>query len=212
MDARTVEASAGQARRPAGEISRIILQTALRLFAQRGYAATSIEQVAAEAGCGKHTVYRRHPSKAALFAAVVDLQSLKMADRIAAAGAEQADPLRALKDLCLRVLEVFTTDEFVAFHRMCIAEARQQPEMAEILGRNNLALVEAGERLLRACQARGEFIPGDPSFLMRQLAQATLHYPLDELLLAQPELATLAARTAYFEQAWSLFFDGARPR
>jgi TetR/AcrR family transcriptional regulator, regulator of autoinduction and epiphytic fitness len=206
------ERSSGKVRRPADVISRTIVETALRLFTDQGYAATSIEQVAAAARCGKHTVYRRYPSKAALFAAVVDLQSLKMAERIAAAGADRPDPLSALKELCLGVLEVFTTDEFVAFHRMCIAEAQLQPEIAAILGRNNLALVDAGERLLRSCQAKGEIIAGDPSFLIRQLAQATLHYPLDELLLAQPEFATLPARIAYFEQAWSMFFEGARPR
>lgn len=207
--ARAEKTAAPGARRPAEEISQIILQTALHLFTVQGYAGTSIEQVALQARCGKHTVYRRYPSKAALFAAVVDLQSVKLAEQIRRLSNERRDPLGALKELCRGVLAVFTTPEFVDFHRMCIAEARSQSDVARVLGRNNLALVEAGERLMRECQAQGLIREGDPSFLMRQLAQATLHYPLDELVLCQPEFADLAARLAYFEEAWTLFFAGA---
>lgn len=202
----------GPGAKPNARMSDLILQTALRLFTQQGYAATSIEQVAAACGCGKHTVYRRHPNKQALFAAVVDLQSDKLSDRISALPMAGGDPLATLKALCLDVLEVYTTPEFIDFHRMCIAEARSQVEIRPILGRNNALLVETGERLVRQAQASGQMRGGDPGFLMRQLAQAALHYPLDELLLCQPEFQTRQARRDYFEQGWTLFFEGAAPR
>jgi len=46
---------------------RAILEAAARLVARDGYAATSIEAIAREAGSGKQTIYRWWPSKAALF-------------------------------------------------------------------------------------------------------------------------------------------------
>lgn len=55
---------AGRPRDPACDAA--ILQAALELFAEDGYDALSIEGVAARAGVGKATVYRRYASKAAL--------------------------------------------------------------------------------------------------------------------------------------------------
>ncbi|MCJ8355797.1 helix-turn-helix domain-containing protein, partial [Novacetimonas hansenii] len=45
------------------ELDALILKTATRLFGEQGYAATSVEQIAAVAKVGKQTIYRRHPSK-----------------------------------------------------------------------------------------------------------------------------------------------------
>ena len=50
---------------------QVILQTALRILSDRGYFGLSIEKVAADAGVGKTTIYRRFPSKGELAAAAV---------------------------------------------------------------------------------------------------------------------------------------------
>lgn len=44
-----------------------ILQAAVRAFARHGYAATTIEEIASEAGISKGSVYNYFPSKEALF-------------------------------------------------------------------------------------------------------------------------------------------------
>ena len=49
-----------------------IVQAALDLFLQQGYAATSMDSVADLAGVTKQTVYRYYPSKDALFAAAME--------------------------------------------------------------------------------------------------------------------------------------------
>jgi AcrR family transcriptional regulator len=48
------------------EADRAILAAAVQLLAERGLAAMSIEEVAARAGVGKTTIYRRWPSKGLL--------------------------------------------------------------------------------------------------------------------------------------------------
>ena len=53
-----------------------LLAAALRLMASRGFAATSIEDVARQAGVAKGTVYLYFPTKDALLAAVLETQSL----------------------------------------------------------------------------------------------------------------------------------------
>ena len=60
-------ASAGQRGRPRSrEADRAILAATLELLASKGLAAMSIEEVAARAGVGKATIYRRWPSKGLL--------------------------------------------------------------------------------------------------------------------------------------------------
>jgi AcrR family transcriptional regulator len=55
---------AGRPRDPA--LDEVILEAALALFAQEGYAGVTIEQVAARAGVGKASIYRRYANKAEL--------------------------------------------------------------------------------------------------------------------------------------------------
>jgi AcrR family transcriptional regulator len=48
------------------EAHEAILRTALRLVTKRGFRAVSVNEIAAEAGVGKMTIYRHWPNKAAL--------------------------------------------------------------------------------------------------------------------------------------------------
>lgn len=50
----------------AEDVTNRIRDVALHLFAQNGYGNTNIEQIAAEAGVGVASLYRRWPDKAAL--------------------------------------------------------------------------------------------------------------------------------------------------
>ena len=59
----------GRPRDPSAD--RAILQAALKLLTDQGYAGMSVERVASEAGVGKTTIYRRYASKEELAAAAV---------------------------------------------------------------------------------------------------------------------------------------------
>jgi AcrR family transcriptional regulator len=57
---------------PAGERRRLLLRAAGRLFAERGYAATRLDDVAAAAHVTKPIVYRHFASKKALYLALLN--------------------------------------------------------------------------------------------------------------------------------------------
>ena len=64
----------GRGRPRSAEAERAILDATLRMLGTRGVAGTTIEGVAADAGVGKTTIYRRWPSKTDLIlAAISDL-------------------------------------------------------------------------------------------------------------------------------------------
>ena len=59
--------------RPRSEdIDGAVMAAAISLFEENGYKATSLEAIAAKAGIGRPTLYRRWPNKAALAAAVYE--------------------------------------------------------------------------------------------------------------------------------------------
>jgi AcrR family transcriptional regulator len=71
-----------------------LLEQATLLFAARGYAATSLEDVAAAIGATRGAVYHHFAGKQALFEAVLDEQGTRALAEISAAAAN-ADPRAA---------------------------------------------------------------------------------------------------------------------
>jgi len=73
-----------------------ILQVARRLFVQQGYTATSMRQVAEQAGIGKATIYHHFPDKEAILKALLDSTQAKMDQALQAVRAE-SEPRRRIQ-------------------------------------------------------------------------------------------------------------------
>src|SRR5271166_5322803 len=104
-----------------------IVEAALRLFADRGFAATKLEDVAAAAGIGKGTIYLYFPTKEDLFRAVVRqavLPNLEAAEAdMAAFTGSSADLLRLLTQRFLRLLDT----DLTAVPKLVVAESGNFP-------------------------------------------------------------------------------------
>ncbi|HMC39664.1 MAG TPA: TetR/AcrR family transcriptional regulator [Acidimicrobiales bacterium] len=70
---------------------RALLDSASRLFAENGFTATSLDEVAADARVTKGAVYHHFANKQALFEAVADEAEEEVAAALMAAGAEASD-------------------------------------------------------------------------------------------------------------------------
>jgi len=108
-----------------------IVAAALHLFAERGFAATRLDDVAAAANISKGTLYLYFANKEELFKAVVRetvLPNIDRADALAAAHKGTcADLLRALMRHFASLLET----EVAAVPKLIIAEAGNFPAVAE---------------------------------------------------------------------------------
>ena len=69
-----------------------LLDEATALFARRGYAGTSLEDVASASQVTRGAVYHHFASKQALFEAVLQLQEARAMEAVAAAATAAADP------------------------------------------------------------------------------------------------------------------------
>lgn len=76
--------------------ARTILDTAGRLFYERGIAAVGVDAIAAEAGVTKKTMYDQFGSKAALVVAYLEERDQDFRRRVESALGEQTGPGRAL--------------------------------------------------------------------------------------------------------------------
>ena len=73
-----------------------ILDVAARVFAERGFPGTDVQEVADELEVGKGTVYRYFPTKRKLFLAAVDRAMRRLREEVDASAAEAGDPLERI--------------------------------------------------------------------------------------------------------------------
>lgn len=146
-----------------------IICAAGSVFAAEGTSVT-LERIAAEAGVGIGTIYRRFASVDELVAVVLEEKMRRYADRTeAAAKAVTARPWEAFRDWVLFILEQQATD--LSFSDVLLADAGSDPFRADVRRalRASIALVE---RARRAGAIRADFDHSD--LLLLQHANAGL--------------------------------------
>ncbi len=134
-----------------------ILDAARCLFLQSGFDGVSVEQIAAEAGVSKLTVYSHFRDKEALFFTAIEEQCRQhLPDAIFAPPAATTLE-QALGEIGHRFHELLASDDSIALHRMLLADARNAerlgPQFWQASGERILASLDT---FLRAAVARGE--------------------------------------------------------
>jgi len=160
----------GKPRRP-GERPAEILAAALELFAEKGFSATRMDDVAARAGLSKAGVYLYFKDKTALLKALVEEMAganVAVARNIVEAHQEPVSPLIATI-LAFLASQVRHT-RFPEIIKIVIAESRAHPEVGRlyldsVIGQG-LPLFEG---LIRRGIASGEFRAVDPAFAARAM-------------------------------------------
>jgi AcrR family transcriptional regulator len=130
-----------------------LLEAALALFVEKGFAATRAEEVARLAGVSKGTLYLYYPSKEELFKAVVrhNLSSLIAEGEELAAQFEGSS-----SDLLSKLIRVWwqrVGDTHAAgIHKIVLAEVRNFPELAQFYTDE---VILPADRLFSAAVQRG---------------------------------------------------------
>lgn len=124
-----------------------ILRAAFSCFAERGFAATRMEDVAAKAGIAKGTVYLHFPDKEALFISLVSGVASPILDQVGAAVEQKAMGPRQMLEMFYRLFqqEVLETDRRHLL-RLIIGEGPSFPAVTEYYHRE---IISNGIRILR---------------------------------------------------------------
>jgi len=121
-------------KRLSGEERRAaILDSALAVFADRGYHASSIDDIAREAGVSKALIYEHFPSKQELYAELIEHHADELFERIASAIAQAGTAGAARLAVGVEAFYGFVEDHRVAW-RMLFREVTDA-EVAMVLDR-----------------------------------------------------------------------------
>jgi TetR/AcrR family transcriptional repressor of mexJK operon len=181
---------------------RAVIEAATELFLSRGFADTTMDDIAAAADVSKRTVYNHYADKQALFREVV-----LAATGMAATFAEQLpERLAAPDDLAATLREVardlggvVLSPEVTRLRRLLIGEAFRFPDLAaeyyrRAPGRVIRALSEAFKRL----DGSGALAVPDPRLAAEQFAFMAIGAPLDGAMFdgrdRRPDRRTLRRR------------------
>jgi TetR/AcrR family transcriptional repressor of mexJK operon len=188
---------------------RAILDVARAAFLARGYAATSMSEIAAKVGGSKGTLYNYFRSKEELFSAFItdtcQGRASALFDRLPPIG--EGRPVReSLIDLGVTLMEFLQLDEIVAMHRLVTAEAGRFPEIGPLF-------YEAGPKrgetrftdYFKQAMEAGRVRPDDPRVLGQRLKDLVMSDLYLRLLWGEPRQLSPRQLRAHVAQSVDIF-------
>ncbi|PUA45525.1 TetR family transcriptional regulator [Pseudomonas protegens] len=123
-----------------------ILEAAKNLFLSNGYASTSMDAVAAEAGVSKLTVYSHFNDKETLFTAAVVAKCEEQLPTLIYELTPDTSVESVLLNIARGFHQLINSDESVNLHRLIMALGNQDPKLSQMF-------IEAGpERVLQGME------------------------------------------------------------
>lgn len=188
---------------------RELLETAKRLLLERGWEATSIDEISRQSGVAKRFLYARYPDKAALFFAVVAQFRDEQIGALGALAAPPDDVEVGLLALGRQMLVVALRDETLAIIRLFLAEAPRMPgfakHFAESFPRRGLSGIA---RFLSTYVERGALSLDDPQLAAEHFAMLIIGVPQRLAMLGHRDSPEGDERRLH--SAVKLFLDGCR--
>jgi AcrR family transcriptional regulator len=101
---------------------RLFVEVAERLFLERGFAGTSVNEVVRRAGGSLSTLYEEFPTKGDLFEAVVTRRATTMFDERTPAPAAGRSAREQVTELAARIQETALSADGLALFRLAVSE------------------------------------------------------------------------------------------
>lgn len=197
-----------------------MLAAAFRLFLDRGFTATTIEDVAEEACVSKQTVYAHFGGggegvKDALFQAMVEAEVGRRdepAHPLAATMATTDDLEADLRTFARWHLRLVMTPDLLRLRRMLIGEATRFPQLAESWYTNGPAQsFELFAGWFAALHTRGLLHVPDPMLAAQTFNWLVLSTPLNEAMALGESAPTATDLNRYADEAVRVFLAAYTP-
>ncbi len=200
-------------RMKAADYRKALLRAAGELFTARGYAGVTMEDVLAEVGGSKSTMYKHFGDKTELFRAAVESlldEGTAPLRSFTPGGTDLTSTLIALGE---HFATVVLNPGSIALHRLVTAEAERVPGLGAAFFEHGPAFGQAvlGRYLRQACDAGLIALP-DPVKAAAQLYQAMLGDAQMRLLTGAPNQPTGAEIRESIVDAVDFFLHGVSRR
>lgn len=180
-----------------------IIESALSAFADKGFAAAKLDDIARDAGVAKGTLYLHFETKEDLFRAVVRTAIAPQIDAIKASAEVFSGPfLKLAPRILLAIALAMEESRLPALVKMVIGESRNFPDLARIWHDDLLCkAIDALSGVITRAQARGELSAGNPRLhafsLVGPMLMAMLYRSVFAgISIELPDLKELAAQHA----------------
>lgn len=142
-----------------------VLRAARVCFAKRGYARTSVAQIAREAGVTSRAVYHYVDSKPELFVRAALAAHRRVAEEMHARLADRRDGQDTMRRWIQAFLALFEEDpSLVQFLGLVVLEAEKNPELAAALPTADVGITAVNRWLVDQAVVFGELVPDvDPA-------------------------------------------------
>lgn len=149
-----------------------VLDGARTIFLRDGFEGASVDDIAAEAGVSKATLYSYFPDKRVLFVEVARAECRRQADEAEILVTLTAAPDCVLPVAARRIIDFMLSDFGRAVFRICVAESERFPELGRAFYASGPALVrEKLANYLNGAVARGELAIDDIHLAADQFAE-----------------------------------------
>jgi TetR/AcrR family transcriptional repressor of mexJK operon len=191
------------------EKRQAILDAARNAFLQNGYLGTSMDEIAAEAGVSKQTVYRQFADKEGLFTEIV-LGTIDQVGEPFFSGVQtledSEDLEKDLQQIARLLVSVAGDPQLRRLRRLVIGEAERFPELGRTYyergpGRSAEGLAERFRRLAE----KGLLEIDDPVFAANQFNWLVLSIPLNRAMFSVDEDFSEAELNRYADEAVRVF-------
>lgn len=167
-----------------------VLDAALELFIEKGYAATRVEDIARRAGLSKGTVYLYFPSKEAVLQGLVRRAIVPIADSALQTLHDYEGDPRIVIGMVMKMLAGRLADpKIIAMPKLIFREVLGFPELAQMYRSEVLdRILPAVEGVIRRGIERGYLRQVDPALTIRSIiGPLMLHVAMAEVFGIMPE-------------------------
>ena len=186
-----------------------VLDAALELFTEKGFAATRVDDIAQKAGISKGTIYLYFDSKEALMEGLIEralspiaLKAIEVIDTVG------VDPRIVFKRIGKLITERLSDPKVFAVPKLIVLESAQFPELAEIYRRDVIdKVLPRVVHLIERQIELGRFRKVDPELAVRSvIGPIIVHAALAEVFGIMPEGGLRMDRL--FAQHIDILFNG----
>lgn len=200
-------------RREASRLARreAILEIARDVFLERGFAGTSMSEIAQLVGGSKATFWSYFSSKETLFGAVVERATDELNRVLEGSFRAGADLHQTLSDFAIRFTTELTSPFAIRFVRLVAAELERFPSLGPVFYEDGMyRIVERLSRYLKDEMASGRLRKDDSQLAAQQFCALLQHHTNMSIWYGQ--VASQQTAKAYGEAAVDMFLRAYRPR